>query len=99
MLQGDPLSFDLPDISSDLEAIYGECAAKYFLPSTPTKINKALPAYLGDSPYEDVFAELFGPEFTPELPSGVGSSPASSSGYSSVSFTHLLHELHALIGI
>jgi len=82
-----------------MEAIYGEGAAKYFLASTTTNANKGLPVFLGDSPYEDVFAELFGSEPTIESPSGIGSSPASSSGYSSVSSTHLLHELQVLIGI
>lgn len=99
VLQGNPLSFELPDISSDMEAIYGEGAAKYFLPSTPTRTNKALPVFLGDSPYENVFVELIGSEPTPESPSWVGSSPASSSGYSSVSPNHPSHELQEIIGI
>jgi len=99
VLQSDPLSFDLPDISSDFEAIYGEGAAKHFLPSTPTKSNHALPVFQGDSPCEDDFAELFGPEPTPESPLKVGISPASSSGYVSVSSIHILHELQVLIGV
>ncbi|KAF9653767.1 hypothetical protein BDM02DRAFT_1676093 [Thelephora ganbajun] len=84
----DPLSYNLPDITSDFEVIYGEGAAKNFFlstpfPSTPTKDSIFLPAPQGDLPYTDILLELFGPELTPGLLSKTESSPASLSGYAS----------------
>lgn len=89
-LQNDPLSYDPSDVTPDFEAIYGEGAAKLFFQSTPAKEDNALLVLQDDSPYTDVFLDLFGPELTPELPSQTESPPASSSGNASVSSICLL---------
>ena len=100
MLQGDPLSHDLPDILSDFEAIYGECAARHFFPSTPTKSDKVFPVLQDDSLYADICIDLFGSGSTPESSPKAESSPASSSGYMSVSSVFFLfHGFQVLTGI
>jgi hypothetical protein len=99
-LQDDPLLYGFPDITSDLEVIYGEGAAKYLFPSTPTKGDIPFPVLQDDSQCVDVFPDWLRREPIPESPSKTDSSPASSSGYASVrSIRFLFRDLRVLIVI